>query len=99
MSLYYILDSAGEPIATDVETWACWFETANRRVAETRIKGVRISTVFLGLDHQFRLSGRPILWESLIFGGPLDGEMVRYETLTDAIRGHERLVKLVRETV
>lgn len=35
-----------DPIA-----WARWFETADRRVALTRVGEYTVSTVFLGLDH------------------------------------------------
>jgi hypothetical protein len=41
-------------------------EPTGRRVAETDVLGVRVSTVFLGLDHSF-LSGAPILFESMAF--------------------------------
>jgi hypothetical protein len=33
--------------------WAEWIETAERHVANDLIDGVRVSTVFLGLDHAF----------------------------------------------
>jgi hypothetical protein len=79
---HYILDALGEPTAcNDLMTWAKWFESADRHVACTKIsEGVEVSTIFLGLDHNFSNKGRPILWETLVFGGPLDGEMYRYAT-------------------
>ena len=55
-----------------------------------------MSTVFLGLDHNFG-GGTPILWETLVFGGPLDGEMSRYETRLQAMQGHEAMVARVRD--
>jgi hypothetical protein len=56
-----------------------WFETANRRVAETMIGEAWVSTVFLGVDHNFSLTGKvsPVLWETMVFGGTLDQEMNR----------------------
>ena len=77
-----------------METWANWFETADRKVAVDWVsEETRVSTVFLGLDHNhaFDLSN-PILWETMIFGGPLDGTMRRYETRAEAARGHAELV-------
>ena len=34
---------------------------------------VFISTVFLGIDHNFNLEGPPLLFETMIFGGIKDG--------------------------
>lgn len=50
--------------------WAKWFEdTGKRRVAETIIDGVRISTIFLGLDYSLG-PGPPLWFETMIFGEP-----------------------------
>lgn len=43
-----------EPVpADDLLAWATWFEgsVGERRVAETTVGDARVSTVFLGLDH------------------------------------------------
>lgn len=93
----YILNAAGDPVAcADLLTWAFWFGTANRSLAQSNdaSTGVRISTVFLGLDHRFG-SGPPVLWETMVFGGPLDGEMTRYTLKDDAIAGHQRMCERV----
>ncbi len=69
MSDKYILDDHGEPRAEpDLFTWAKWFEEAfdKRRVASTEIGDVRVSTVFLGLDHSFG-DEEPIFWETMVF--------------------------------
>jgi hypothetical protein len=73
----YILTPEGNPVAEpDLLRWAAWYETAQRKVADTRVGEVRISTVFLGLDHQFD-EGTPILWETMVFGGTLNEEQDR----------------------
>lgn len=73
----YILNDDGSPqLEPDLIKWATWFETANRRVSETMIGEVRVSTVFLGLDHRFG-EGAPLLWETMVFGGELDQEQNR----------------------
>lgn len=54
-----------------------------------------MSTVFLGLDHNFS-GGEPILFETMIFGGPLDGEQRRYHTYDQAERGHTEAVAAAR---
>lgn len=55
-------------------------------------KDVQVSTVFLGLDHGYG-EGPPILFETLVFGGPLDQSGDRYCTWEEAEAGHERWVK------
>lgn len=96
MTDFWILGEDGEPKPTDLMTWAVWFRDVDRHVADERIGDVRVSTVFIGLDHNFGRLGPPILWESMVFGGPLDGEMARYTTREDARAGHARLVGRVR---
>lgn len=79
MSGEYILEGRTPVPAKDMMEWAKWFEKADRVVRQTELKAsnVRVSTVFLGLDHSFT-GGPPLLFETLVFGGHLDGEMERY---------------------
>ena len=73
----FILDNNGEPVACDdLDHWAKWFEKADRKVAKSYVGTALIYTVFLGLNHNYG-EGDPILWETLIIGGPLDNEMDR----------------------
>jgi hypothetical protein len=78
----------------DFLAWAAWFETADRHVDETHVHGIRVSTIFLSLDHNFSGKGDPILFETCIFGGPLHCTTWRYTTRAGAIRGHRRAVGL-----
>jgi len=87
---YYILVDR-TPIAVDVMTWAEQFRKIdNRRIAEDNFDGVQVSTVFLGLNHQMRAHGEPILFETMIFGGPLNNSRWRYSTYAEAERGHQQ---------
>ena len=92
----YILDKTGNPILEpDILKWARWFETADRQIARTELPGdVTVSTVFLAIDHGY--SGPPILYETMVFGGPLDEEQERYTTRQAAIEGHEQMVARAR---
>lgn len=64
----------------------------NKLVERTEIADdIAVSMVFLGLDHSFGGPG-PVVFESLVFGGPYDGEMDRYQTYEQALSGHKRLV-------
>jgi hypothetical protein len=92
MHLLYVLDAAGTPQpASDVRRWGQWYRTADRIVAQDTFGDVQVSTVFLGIDHNFRADGPPVLWESMIFGGPLDQEQRRYTSRADAEAGHTAL--------
>lgn len=96
----YVLDDAGDPRkARDVFEWAGWYETSDeqRIVKQTELGGVLVSTVFLGIDHSFRPGSIPTLFETMVFGGDLDGWQERYATRTGALDGHEAAVKMVKE--
>jgi hypothetical protein len=75
--------------------WAQWFGTADRRVARTEVGDVEVSTVFLGTDHGFGYSTRPILFETMVFGGELNLEQERYYTWDEAESGHAAMVARV----
>ena len=96
MSDKYILEGKKAVPCNDIIAWGKYFQTADRKVAKDSIGDVDISTVFLGLDHNWG-DGPPLLFETLVFGGSMDGEMERYPSWTDAVMGHKRMVKLVKE--
>ena len=79
MSNKYFILRGKEPVPVDVMEWARWFETADRVVAKSIVYSATVSTVFLGLNHQF-VSGRPLLFETMVLGGPLNGEQWRCST-------------------
>ncbi len=80
----------------DVVEWSRRFEMDNRVVGSEEIGSTIVSTVFLGIDHNHS-HGRPVLFESMVFKGPLDGTMHRWHTYNEAEEGHRRLVERVRE--
>jgi hypothetical protein len=91
----FILDGEGNPVGEpDLLVWGKWLQTANRSLAKDQIGDVRISTVFLGLDHGY--GGSPILWETMIFGGSHDSYCERYTSRAAALEGHAKAVTLVR---
>lgn len=98
---YYVLDDDDQPcLANDVLVWGQWFETADQQrvVARDTIGAVRVSTVFLGVDHNWCADGPPILWETLIFGGPHDGWQQRYSSLKNAYAGHVKALQFIRDS-
>lgn len=79
----------------DLMEWCQWMQDNknNRHVGKDDVPEGRVSTVFLGLDHSFGDSGGPVLFETLVFGGRLDGEMERYMTWDEAEAGHKLMVQ------
>jgi hypothetical protein len=102
MGLYILVD--GQPKAIgDIIEWGLWFEAHDeeRPVGRTSVGGADVSTVFLGIDHGFHRGetgggGEPVLWETMIFGGPEDGYQERYTSLAEALAGHARAVEIAR---
>lgn len=90
----YILDDQHNPVLVDdLLTWANWFEAADRHVALTELDGVKVSTVFLGIDHNLSYGAKqPILFETMIFGGEHDEACWRCSTWQEAEAQHERVV-------
>jgi hypothetical protein len=89
----------GEPI--DIDEWSRLFSDRDyQRLASTHGCGRHVSTVWLGLDHNFSGKGPPIIFETLVFKesetedepsslGEIDGD--RYATEAEALAGHQRL--------
>lgn len=104
---YYILKDH-EPVGVDIDEYMAWMQRHKygprsvnykdnpedlTRVGWTEIEpGIEVSTVFLGLDHGWG-DGPPILFETMTFGGPHDGDCERYSTWNEAVVGHERAVR------
>lgn len=101
MSNKYILVD-GKPVAEpDLLKWGRWMGQSNKEriVQQDWIGKVHVSTVFLGFDHCFGDVGPPLLYETMIFGGPLGGYQERYSTVEDAWIGHTEALKKARESI
>jgi hypothetical protein len=66
----YILAGQIAVPCPDLLKWAGWYETADRIVGRTTIGDWWISTVFLGVDHNFAGRGAPLLYETMVFYTP-----------------------------
>lgn len=80
--MYY--NTEGDPITR--EEWATSYDDGDS--TQVALSEVSVSTVFMGLDHAMGTEGPPILWETMIFGGPHDGYQTRYSSKEDAVEGH-----------
>jgi len=95
MSEHYILEGR-EPKPAELMEWARWYENSkDRRVAKDEIGAIMVSTMFLGLNHQYG-DGPPLLFETMIFGGPHDQYQERCSTWEQAEEMHRVAVELVR---
>lgn len=62
-----------------------------RRVGRDEIGDSLVSTVFLPIDHGYGSQERPVVFETMVFGGPLEGECERYSTWEEAEAGHRAM--------
>lgn len=101
MRLYKLENGQAVP-CEDILEWGTCFER-DRHVGLDDVivpnvdNLVRVSTVFLGIDHSFG-TGAPVLYETIVFGHPnYDQLMIRYTTRTKAEAGHAAVVKALKD--
>ena len=89
MTQYYVLDEQKKVVPTDdVMEWGTCFEDKDRcRVALSEEGDISVSTVFLGLDHQYG-DGPLLIFETMIFGGENDEAQWRCSTWEEAVAQH-----------
>jgi hypothetical protein len=101
--MHYILEGKiAKPV--DILTWMMWYEKADRTVARTEVGNVIISTIFLGLDAALLLGSddsfedgyAPLLFETMVLGGEMDGYKIRCATWETAEELHEKTVEEVK---
>ena len=93
----YILDGKTPVRCEDIIEWAKKFDIKTRRVASDSIGDIDVSTVFLGIDHNWG-GGPPLLFETMVFGGKFDQEQERYATWKQAEEGHKKMVEKVKRS-
>ena len=93
--MYYKLDGKTPVPCTIDETFKTSID--DRRVALTWINEVKISTVFLGVDHSFHEGDDAILFETMVFNRGDGGECKRAKTWLDAQTNHIDMVNKALE--
>jgi len=101
----FILNGKRPEACADIVKWGRWFETADRHVAKTDVGECWVSTVFLGLDHNWSGEGAPVLFETMAFMPPIEKKLFgrwrmireemdcrRYQTWEEAEEGHLAMV-------
>jgi hypothetical protein len=56
---------------------------------------LRVSTVWLGLNHNYFMEGPPLFWETMVFGCENEYQW-RYSSRQEAFDDHERIVRELR---
>ncbi|WP_064442289.1 hypothetical protein [Hoyosella altamirensis] len=94
--LYYDID--GTPLA-DLKTFLAARGHTDSQVARTMVgDNVEVSTIWLGINHNYFGHGEPLIFETMIFGKSLDGgrDQWRYSTREQALAGHDEIVNRLR---
>jgi hypothetical protein len=90
--------------------WCEFFASPERLIKQETVGDFWVSTVFLGIDHNFSGDGPPVLFETIVFGEPEEQDLLgrkqqvrpslqmdRYCTLDEAEAGHEQVVQQLRQ--
>ena len=94
--MFYKLDGR-TPVPCTAEELGAWMQDADRTVALDTVDDWTISTVFLGIDHEWSDDAPPLLFETMVFeGDSTTGVVWRYTTWEEAERGHRNVVADVR---
>lgn len=100
---YALIDRKIVPI-NDLMQWARWHEQAVRtgatRIGDDTVGSIRVSTIFLSLDHGFVPwdGPEPVLFETMLFGQDDERarDQYRYHTLEEAEAGHKAIVEALK---
>lgn len=100
-SEFYKLDENKNAIPCSAKEWG-WqrqvmTRTNTKHVAEEQIGDFWISTVWLGINHQYG-NGKPLIFETMVFKNEsgIDAYCDRYSTWKEAEEGHKRAVEWVK---
>lgn len=97
---FYILVN-GKVKTANIFEFGQWFAETSNSIDRTNIGDVLVSTVFLGIDHSFEFienwnENKPILFETMVFGGKMDQYLRRWSSFGEAKRGHYEIVDAIR---
>jgi hypothetical protein len=99
MGRYYILRNDEVVEESDHAVWSEWFESTYQDVAEIAQTATAHSTVltrFLAVNLTLAQDQPPLLFETKVEGGWLEGQGEKYSSLEAARTGHDAWVEKVR---
>lgn len=92
----WVLDEDNKPVkARSIVEWGEFMQGDMRVVARQTVRpGVNVSTVFLGINHQWQRGHPPVLFETMVFRSDGTCRVAgRYETWAKAVIGHVDVVQ------
>jgi hypothetical protein len=94
-------DWLGNPISH--ATWAQLFcderHVARDVVGHPEGGSITVSTVWMGINHNFSGDGPPLIFETMVFGGELSQDTWRWSTHKEAREGHAQVLAEVRRRI
>ena len=89
---HYIYNADGEPVPEpNMNAYMAFVKEHRIQKKDFLADGTEISTVFLGIDHQYG-DGPPLVFETMVFASADSGieqDCRRYTTRDEAMAGHE----------
>ena len=105
MTGYYILDEDGDPIESTMQEWSSWFSQNGgvRQVSynffEYDFGKIGVSTVFMGMDHNYSGSGVLHIFETMIFRDNGSEVVWRGPTRGEALAAHDKACDFIRDEI
>lgn len=103
LSHLYILEGTTPKKPSTIAEWDSWIAHAARTIRETRLVDpsgrIDVVTVFTAVDRSELIeTGKPVLFETAVYGHFCDGIQARYFTYGQAVDGHNDIVAaLIRD--
>lgn len=99
---HYYIEEHGLPVpAPTVKAWAAWIaeQGDQRTLACTHVGTSEITTCFVGINMADSDADDPIVYQTTVNGGLLNGASWRYASRTLARRHHDTVVAIVKASV
>lgn len=93
---YYLLKGKTPRLVKDSKEWAKWYKKHSQQIDACVVGNYSITTVFIGIDHNFFGKGPPLLFETMVFEckrAAINNFTRRYSTWDEAQAGHDEIVK------
>lgn len=102
--IFYKLDEDGNVRTCSQREWSSFIEgpVEGRVVGKSEVGRYEVSTVFLGLDHNYSDKGDPLVFETMVFDSRKEEDpslIARYSNMSDAKIGHATAVKATQISV
>ena len=91
---YYKLEGQIPAAVESFMEWSLWIMSASTTVMINELNDSIISTRFVGIDlnpGSCNSESKPMVFETLVMGGALDGKRNFYPTWDEAIKGHLKI--------